>query len=197
MRDSTLIVTGNRKVIPKNWKGNSHPSSINTTILEHHQKVKDIVKEFVKTMYIEKQLRTVISGMDRGAEQIFVEAVLELDKNIKIIAAIPFSGIESKWSAFAKDHYNKLLKQVDHVKYIFKPGYAIYKLNRRNKRMVKKSDYCLAIWNGVTFKSTTWNCIRLCIDFGRDIYHLDSTLQSNEIKLFTGSKYLKTKGKNQ
>lgn len=65
---------------------------------------------------------TFITGMAYGVDIWAGELVLKKrfwNRNIKLIAAIPFAGFESRWNDRWKDRYHKLLNKADEVHYIY------------------------------------------------------------------------------
>ena len=69
------------------------------------------------------------------------------NRNIKLIAAIPFAGFESRWDDRWKDRYHKLLNKADEVHYIC-DGYSKYAYQKRNEWMVDRSARVIAVYNG-------------------------------------------------
>lgn len=69
------------------------------------------------------------------------------NRNIKLIAALPFAGFESRWNDRWKDRYHKLLNKADEVHYIC-DGYSKYAYQKRNEWMVDRSARVIAVYNG-------------------------------------------------
>lgn len=102
----------------------------------------------------------VISGMALGWDQALAEASVEL--SIPFYAYIPFQGFESLWPNESKKKYLELLEKAAGRKTICKPGYAAWKLQRRNEAMVdalEGDDFLLALWDG-GLKGGTFNCLK-------------------------------------
>lgn len=94
--------------------------------------------------------RTFISGMARGIDIWAAEEVLEIKKefpDVKLIAAIPYSGFETRWSENWKNRYENILKQADYIK-VVNPKYSKDCFQKRNEWMVDHSSLVLALWNG-------------------------------------------------
>ena len=89
---------------------------------------------------------TFITGMAYGVDIWVGELVLKKrfwNRNIKLIAAIPFAGFESRW----KDRYHKLLNKADEVHYIC-DCYSKYAYQKRNEWMVDRYARVIAVYNG-------------------------------------------------
>jgi uncharacterized phage-like protein YoqJ len=106
---------------------------------------------------------TVYSGMALGVDTVFFQAAQELrdeGKDIRIVAVIPFEGQESQWPESSQKMYRDMLTVADETTCVCGPGYAGWKMNARNEKMVnliKDDGRLLAIWNGK--KSGTGNCV--------------------------------------
>lgn len=88
----------------------------------------------------------VISGMALGWDQ--AVAVAALLAQIPLIAAVPFRGQESKWPAASQQVYRELLAASARVIEVCEPGYAVWKMQKRNEWMVDHADHMLALWDG-------------------------------------------------
>lgn len=96
-----------------------------------------------------------ISGMAVGYDQLAVEICLEL--KISYIAAIPFIGQEKFWSNYTKEKYKEYLNYAEKIVYVSEPGYAVWKMQKRNIWMVDNSDEVLACFDNSL--GGTANCI--------------------------------------
>lgn len=93
---------------------------------------------------------TFITGMARGVDIWAGEIVLQLKKenpNLHLIAAVPYDGFESRWSADWKVRYNSIMKQADLVRFICK-GYSKACFQARNEWMVNRAARVIAVYNG-------------------------------------------------
>lgn len=110
--------------------------------------------------------------MARGVDMWAAEIVLEIKEenpNIKLIAAIPFKGFESKWGYDNQKSYNEILSKADLVKYICpKFSYSSYQI--RNEWMVNHSSKVIAVWNGE--KSGTKNTIDYANKCGVEVVNI-------------------------
>ena len=117
----------------------------------------------------------VISGMALGWDYALAAAAFDLD--IPFIAAVPFEGQEKMWPDESKRNYHTLLADASKVEYVCEPGYAPWKMQKRNEWMVDNSDLVLAVWNGTP--GGTANCVRYAQQKGIEIVNLWDTLTWN------------------
>ena len=101
----------------------------------------------------------IVSGGALGIDQFWMEVGLHLD--LPVVAALPFEGYDSKWPAFSRKKYKKLLDQCWQVQYVCDSGYHPAKLQTRNEWMVDNSDVICAYWNGS--EGGTANCVSYAI----------------------------------
>jgi len=93
------------------------------------------------------QPRKIISGMALGFDQLL--ALEALERNIKVIAAIPCDGQESKWPQKSKDRYYSILSNSLVTEHHVSPGpYHVSKMQVRNIWMCNNSDAVIAAWDG-------------------------------------------------
>lgn len=113
---------------------------------------------------------TAYTGMALGVDTIFAEECLKLKKqfDIKLVAAVPFKGQEGKWQEPSKKHYHDLLSQVDEIVYVSDPGYAAWKMQKRNEYMVNHSDLVIAVFDGTA--GGTANCVNYAKSQNKQIY---------------------------
>lgn len=118
-----------------------------------------LIKEYGAGKSIE-----VYSGMALGVDQIFVECALDARAfykkqgvDFKINAAIPCSDQDKVWKQDAKDLYKKLLADCDNVVLVHNGPYTPSCMEERNKYMVEKSSFTIAVWDGS--KGGTGNCV--------------------------------------
>jgi uncharacterized phage-like protein YoqJ len=98
----------------------------------------------------------VITGMALGWDTALALAAREL--HIPYIAAVPFVGQQKMWPQESKNLFIDLLATADSIKYVCAPGYAPWKMQKRNEWMVDEADVILALWNGS--EGGTGNCIQ-------------------------------------
>lgn len=91
-----------------------------------------------------------ISGMARGVDIWAAEIVLRLrgeGKPIRLIAAVPHDGFETRWSLDWQKRYTAILAAADLVKTLA-PVYDRGCFQRRNEWMVDHSARLIAVFNG-------------------------------------------------
>lgn len=88
----------------------------------------------------------VISGMAVGWDMALAEAAVET--GCPLVAAVPFSGQESRWPPAVRRRYAELLELAAVVAIIGGEGFHVWKMHARNRWMVDRSDAILALWNG-------------------------------------------------
>jgi uncharacterized phage-like protein YoqJ len=115
----------------------------------------------------------IITGMAIGVDTLWVLSAIM--NNIPFIAAIPFKGQEHKW----KDHQKELYKNIlDHPlciekQYICDPGYAPWKMQKRNEWMVDRCEILVQVWDGTD--GGTANCVRYATKVQRKRINVDLT----------------------
>lgn len=119
----------------------------------------------------------VISGMALGWDQALAQAALNL--KLPLVAAVPFKGQELAWPQASQEAYHKLLDQASSVVYVSDPGYAPWKMQRRNEWMVDQAGVVLAMWNGSA--GGTANCIRYAEAQGVPVVNLWSRWQEGGV----------------
>lgn len=110
----------------------------------------------------------VISGMALGWDQALAWAAVEL--NIPFYAYIPFVGQEKAWPKQSQSEYHLLLDHAHAVKECSEPGYAVWKMQHRNKCMVDDALVVLALWNGSD--GGTANCIEYAKKQNKQVVNL-------------------------
>jgi len=114
---------------------------------------------------------TFISGMARGVDIWAAEIVLRLRESnpaIHLVAASPYRGFESRWSADWQSRYNAILQQADLVRFVC-PGYSRDCFQRRNEWMVDRSSRVIAVYNGEP--GGTRNTIEYALQHHIQIYY--------------------------
>lgn len=95
---------------------------------------------------------TFITGMARGVDIWAGQIVLRLrqdNPDLKLIAALPYPGCDSRWSASWRKQYAEVLKAADLVKAI-SPAYSIASFQKRDEWMVDQSSRVIAVYDGVS-----------------------------------------------
>lgn len=110
----------------------------------------------------------VISGMALGWDTALAEAAVQL--KIPLRAYIPFVGQESKWPPISQQKYHIILMQAQEIIDVCEPGYAVWKMQKRNEAMVNDSQLVLALWDGSA--GGTANCIAYAQRVDKPIHNL-------------------------
>jgi uncharacterized phage-like protein YoqJ len=165
-----LMVTGHRSIVPMGHVGPKYPEH-SPIVRAHHAKLIEVITNFVRSWGMLHSNSEFISGMAIGADQLFAQAVLEAGG--RFVCAIPFQGQDSNWPESSRAHYRQLIQAAFKVVHVCEPGYAAWKMQRRNEWMVDNSASVLAVWNG-TQKGGTWNCIQYAQSKQKPIYWLNS-----------------------
>lgn len=130
--------------------------------------------EVAITVAVKEGFTTFITGMAYGVDIWAGEIVVGLRKknpDLRLIAAVPFAGFESRWSSEWKQDYTALLGQADLVKYIC-PTYNPGAYQRRNEWMVNHSARVIAVFNGE--KSGTKNTVDYAISQSVDVDFIEA-----------------------
>lgn len=121
---------------------------------ESNTACKKLKKElaFWITKLIEFGVTDFYTGMAMGVDIWAAEIILNLKKEyqnreIKLIAVIPFEGQQSKWTDEWKKRYSDILKAAD-SKIVLQQQYTRGCLHARNRYMVDNSSFIIAVFNG-------------------------------------------------
>ena len=123
-----------------------------------HRPEKLHAPESVILTALEKQIRaaitdafvTFITGMARGTDIWAAEIVLKLKKEgypLHLIAASPYDGFETSWSADWQHRYSAIMADADLVRFIC-PHYSRACFQIRNEWMVDHCVRVIAVFNG-------------------------------------------------
>lgn len=123
---------------------------------------KYLTEDELKPILVDKLFRLprpvtyMVSGMAIGVDIVWAEIAIE--KDIPLIAAVPFVGQSSRWSIEQQKRYDKVLNnKLTSVKIVSPGSYAPAKLLLRNEWMVDYSDFLLGVCD--YSKSGTSSCI--------------------------------------
>lgn len=117
---------------------------------------------------LEKQPDGVISGLALGWDLAWAVAALELA--IPVHAAIPFEGQESRWPESSQRLWARVVAECASVTFVCEPGYAAWKMQKRNEWMVERCHRVAALWDGTS--GGTANCVKFAQAFPRPIDNL-------------------------
>jgi uncharacterized phage-like protein YoqJ len=116
-----------------------------------------MIKKRLEEIVDEKQPTHMITGMALGIDTLWAKIAIE--KDIPLIAAIPFIGQELVWPRVSRETYKEILDWHKTTKIIVSEGsFAHWKMQARNEWMVNHCDLLVAVWNGTS--GGTANCIK-------------------------------------
>lgn len=124
----------------------------------------------------DKGVKRFYTGMALGGDMLFAEAVIKLKpmySDIKLYAAIPFSGQSDKYSCAQKERYQILLDKCDKVEVLSENYFSGCYLDR-NRYMVDKCQYLVALCgkDNIPFKGGTGYTVKYAQKTGREIIFL-------------------------
>ncbi|TAL42351.1 MAG: DUF1273 family protein [Salinibacterium sp.] len=146
------------------------PDKLGDNAYETRAPIKDwCQREFAKVMRKVKPA-VVISGMALGWDQWAGQVALGMGADLW--AYIPFEGQESRWWSESRQLYWLMLQSAKVVKTICSPGYAPWKMQKRNEAVVDDCTLLCSLWNGDLFGGT-FNCIEYANEVGRERINID------------------------
>ena len=131
-------------------------------------KLRQLMREQLVKLAPEK----TFSGMALGIDQDFVSVCIDL--KIPFVAAVPFLEQASQWPEESQRIYYALLDEAVQVVYVSEPGYAVWKMQKRNEWMVDQvgeDGVVLAIWDGSS--GGTGNCVKYAKRLDRQIVRIN------------------------
>ena len=140
-KSRTCCFTGHRpEKLP--WRfDESHPDCV---------ALKARLREALKELY-GRGCRHFITGMARGGDLYFAEEVLALREElpgITLEAAIPCPSQSDSWTLAQRQRYQDILDRCD-VEALVQREYTRDCMLRRNRYMVERSDFVLAVYDGM------------------------------------------------
>ena len=99
------------------------------------------------------------SGMALGTDLDFAEACIA--RGIPFTAALPFKGQEKRWPDETQLYYWRLVHAAREIVRVCDPGYAAWKMQRRNEWMIDEvgpEGVVIAVWDGSP--GGTANCVQ-------------------------------------
>ena len=135
-------------------------------------KLKDDIKRAIVELIEKYGVVHFISGMAIGVDMISAEIVLELKENhpeITLECAIPCETQANKWTEKYRNRYFSIIEMSD-KETLLQTHYTNDCMMKRNKYMVDKSDYVIAVWNGDA--SGTGNTVKYAKDKNKTIIQI-------------------------
>ena len=123
-------------------------------------KLKEALKEEIEQIIEENGVTDFISGMAIGTDIFAAEIVLGMKKRypqLWLECAIPCENQAAKWREADRDRYFDIISRCD-KETLLQTRYTPNCMQNRNKYMVDKSDYVIAVWDGTP--SGTGNTVR-------------------------------------
>lgn len=114
------------------------------------------------------QPSSVISGVALGWDMALASAAIDL--GVPFTAAVPFEGQETRWPETNRSIYRQSLSKATKVVYVCDPGYAAWKMQRRNEWMVDNASLVLALWDGSP--GGTGNCAEYAHRIAKPVVNL-------------------------
>lgn len=111
----------------------------------------------------------IISGMALGVDTWAAEYAIQ--HNIPFQAFVPFEGQEKMWPPASQVYYRELLSKAHVVIKVCPPGYAAWKMQKRNEAMVDICNILIAVWDGTS--GGTSNCVQYVKSKGRKIIYIN------------------------
>lgn len=140
MNEQTCCFTGHRpQSLP--WKFNEH--DLRCQLLKHRLKVE------IRHMITQRDVRHFISGMALGVDTWAAEIVLELKQEypITLECAIPCETQAARWTEDDRERYFSIVEHCD-KETMLQTRYTADCMQKRNRYMIDRSDYVIAVWNG-------------------------------------------------
>lgn len=131
-------------------------------------RLRQLMREHLERLAPEK----TFSGMALGIDQDFVSVCIDL--KIPFVAAVPFVEQPSTWPEASQRLYYALLDKAAQIVYVCEPGYASWKMQKRNEWMVDQigaDGTVLAIWDGSP--GGTGNCVKYAKRLDRQIARIN------------------------
>lgn len=142
--------------------------------------LKGRIGEALEKLY-DKGYRHFISGMARGADLYFAEAVLALREQrpgVTLEAAVPCRSQADSWSGEERARYQGILERCD-VETMVQQNYTRDCMLRRNRYMVERSGAVLAVYDGMGAGGTMYT-LSYAMDQGLETVILPVTEQGGD-----------------
>lgn len=113
--------------------------------------IKRCLAEAVETLFASRGVNSFISGMALGVDTWAAEAVVAARQEhpgIRLLAAVPCQGQDSRWPEHARRRYQNLLDLSDRVEVLSEDPYAPWQMMARDRWMVDRSGFLVAVFDG-------------------------------------------------
>ena len=117
-----------------------------------------------------------ISGLAIGVDMLAAESVLHVrglitDRVVRLTGAVPFPSQANRWPEPSRQQWAEICGMCNAVVNVSQDPYSPAKMQVRNEWMVDRSDYVIAVWNGMK-SGGTWNCITYAHSLGRPVLYV-------------------------
>ena len=134
--------------------------------------IKGLLREKIDQA-IEDGYTTFITGMACGVDIWAAEIIIDLmkdDDQLKLICAVPFKGMENRFSPEWQERYRNVLDHASDIRYIC-PRHNSWCYKARNQWMVDYSTRVIAVYNGKS--GGTKQTIEYAKDRGKEVVLID------------------------
>lgn len=132
-------------------------------------KIKNQLKSQIVALITQKDVTHFITGMALGIDLICAEIVIELKEKYPFItleSAIPYEEQAANWTDEQRDRYYRIAELCD-KETLLQYHYNKWCFQNRNRYMVDKSDFIIAVWNGE--RSGTANTVKYAESQNKEI----------------------------
>ena len=154
MKSKICCVTGHRP--------NKFPWDYYDKENESHKEYLIELKSKIENYIVMENVKLFVCGGALGADMDFAECVLSFKRqypDIQLEIAIPCPNQSLKWSERDKIRYQNILERADKTTLV-SDRYSYFCMQKRNRYMVDKSDFVLAIWTPHHKKGGTYSTLR-------------------------------------
>ena len=137
------------------------------------ERLKRSVARAVEEAYV-AGYRRFISGMARGSDLYFAEAVLELrqwHEDVELECARPCETQADSWPEKERERYRSILDRCN-IETLVQYSYDRFCMLRRNRYMVDRSGHLIAVYNGAP-KGGTYQTLLYAMKKGLTTHILD------------------------
>jgi len=160
----TACFTGHRK-INSQYYNRINPSPDWLSLKNYLNKV---VTSLIKDHSVDHFITGLAIGVDMlGAESVAICRAFTPGP-VKLTGAMPFPSQGSRWPEPTRNHWENTKGLCNELVSVSPDPYHPSKMQIRNEWMVDRSDYVIAIWNGIE-KGGTWNCITYAKATGKPV----------------------------
>ena len=136
-------------------------------------RLKRAIAQAVEDAYV-SGCRRFITGMARGGDLYFAEAVLalrEAERDITLECARPCETQADSWPAEERARYRSILDRCNYETLV-QHSYDRFCMARRNRYMVDRSSLLIAVYNGVP-KGGTFQTLAYAVKKGLTVHTID------------------------